>query len=391
MLDLVAWPGTSSSPVVDLAARWRLGSWSGSCRGSRPGWSWSTTSTSCSTRRSCRRPRRGRWSRATSSRRCARSSSGPTCGSARVVGHDPAAQDGRAAHPRGRDGAASLRPAAARARLGLAGAAGAGPLRARDRLQEPRRRDLAAQPRDRDAGGSQRDRGRRRVATSCSPTSSSAAATPASRRWPSCRTSPPTRSRAIRAPACTGCAGSWSRRADRVLPEIDAELAEYALRELRGRGIDIRLGTTLEEVRADSARLSTGETLPTRTVVWTAGVAPHPSLRRLSRAARRARARAGRRPPAGEGHGLGLGDRRLRRGAGPARRPLPADRPARGAPGPGRRPQHRRRARDRHGAALRVPRQRRLRQSRPLQGGRARSATAPSAASPPGGWHGPTT
>jgi NADH:quinone reductase (non-electrogenic) len=69
---------------------------------------------------------------------------------------------------------------------------------------------------------------------------------------------------------------------DRVLPEIDAELADYALRELRGRGIDIRLGTTLEEVRADSARIATGETLPTRTVVWTAGVAPHPSLRQLS-------------------------------------------------------------------------------------------------------------
>jgi NADH dehydrogenase len=69
---------------------------------------------------------------------------------------------------------------------------------------------------------------------------------------------------------------------DRVLPEIDAELAEYALRELRGRGIDIRLGTTLEELGADRARLSTGEVLPTRTLVWTAGVAPHPSLRRLN-------------------------------------------------------------------------------------------------------------
>jgi NADH:ubiquinone reductase (H+-translocating) len=68
---------------------------------------------------------------------------------------------------------------------------------------------------------------------------------------------------------------------DRVLPEIDAGLATYALRELRGRGIDIRLGTTLEELSATHARLSTGETLPTRTAVWTAGVAPHPSLRRL--------------------------------------------------------------------------------------------------------------
>jgi len=67
----------------------------------------------------------------------------------------------------------------------------------------------------------------------------------------------------------------------RVLPEIDPQLADYALRELRGRGIDIRLETTLEEVGPDSARLSTGETLPTRTVVWTAGVAPQPVLREL--------------------------------------------------------------------------------------------------------------
>jgi NADH dehydrogenase len=69
---------------------------------------------------------------------------------------------------------------------------------------------------------------------------------------------------------------------DRVLPEIDPQLADYALRELRGRGIDIRLETTLEEVGPDSARLSSGETLPTATVVWTAGVAPQPILRDLS-------------------------------------------------------------------------------------------------------------
>jgi NADH dehydrogenase len=69
---------------------------------------------------------------------------------------------------------------------------------------------------------------------------------------------------------------------DRVLPEIDRELAEYALRELRGRGIDIRLQTTLEEVTADSARLSSGEVLPTRTVVWTAGVKAQPILAELN-------------------------------------------------------------------------------------------------------------
>jgi NADH dehydrogenase len=68
----------------------------------------------------------------------------------------------------------------------------------------------------------------------------------------------------------------------RVLPEIDPQLAAYALRELRGRGIDIRLETTLEEVGSNSARLSSGETLPTRTVVWTAGVAPQPILKDLN-------------------------------------------------------------------------------------------------------------
>jgi NADH dehydrogenase len=70
--------------------------------------------------------------------------------------------------------------------------------------------------------------------------------------------------------------------AGRVLPEIDPKLADYAVRELRGRGIDIRLETRIEEVDAASVRLSTGETLPTRTVVWTTGVAPHPSLGSLS-------------------------------------------------------------------------------------------------------------
>jgi NADH dehydrogenase len=69
---------------------------------------------------------------------------------------------------------------------------------------------------------------------------------------------------------------------DRVLPETPADLAAYALRELRGRGIDIRLGTRLEEVGPTSATLSTGEEIPSRTVVWTTGVAPHPSLRKLN-------------------------------------------------------------------------------------------------------------
>ena len=65
---------------------------------------------------------------------------------------------------------------------------------------------------------------------------------------------------------------------DAVLPEIPPELGEYSLRELRGRGIDIRLGTSLNSMSKDSVELSTGERIPTRTVVWTAGVVAHPSM-----------------------------------------------------------------------------------------------------------------
>jgi NADH dehydrogenase len=68
---------------------------------------------------------------------------------------------------------------------------------------------------------------------------------------------------------------------DRVMPEIPADLADFATRELRGRGIEIRTGTTLERVDGHSATLSGGEVIPTRTVVWTAGVKPHPVVARL--------------------------------------------------------------------------------------------------------------
>jgi len=63
---------------------------------------------------------------------------------------------------------------------------------------------------------------------------------------------------------------------DRVMPEISPSLASFATGELRRRGIEIRTGTTLDEVTAVSARLSDGETVPTHTVVWTAGVRPTP-------------------------------------------------------------------------------------------------------------------
>jgi NADH:ubiquinone reductase (H+-translocating) len=66
--------------------------------------------------------------------------------------------------------------------------------------------------------------------------------------------------------------------APRILPEIPTRLGEYAARELAGRGVDIRVGTTLASLDARAATLSDGTRLPTRTLVWTAGVRAHPQL-----------------------------------------------------------------------------------------------------------------
>src|SRR4051794_16989508 len=63
---------------------------------------------------------------------------------------------------------------------------------------------------------------------------------------------------------------------ERLMPEISESLASFAGAELRRRGIELRLDTTIERVSSDSVELSTGEIVPTRSVGWTAGVEPHP-------------------------------------------------------------------------------------------------------------------
>jgi NADH:quinone reductase (non-electrogenic) len=68
---------------------------------------------------------------------------------------------------------------------------------------------------------------------------------------------------------------------ERVMPEVAPSLAAFAQRELRGRGIEIRTQTRIAEVTDRSVLLDDGVTIPARTVVWTAGVKPHPVVARL--------------------------------------------------------------------------------------------------------------
>ena len=70
--------------------------------------------------------------------------------------------------------------------------------------------------------------------------------------------------------------------APRILPDIPPPLGEYAAAELRKRGIEIHVETTLQSVTADSAVLGDGTRIPTSMLVWTAGVAPNPVLREWS-------------------------------------------------------------------------------------------------------------
>ncbi|WP_254407218.1 NAD(P)/FAD-dependent oxidoreductase [Streptomyces sp. GMY02] len=65
---------------------------------------------------------------------------------------------------------------------------------------------------------------------------------------------------------------------DRILPEVGDEMGRYAVRELRARNIDVRLETRLDSCEDRVAVLSDGARFRTRTVVWTAGVKPHPVL-----------------------------------------------------------------------------------------------------------------
>jgi NADH dehydrogenase len=63
--------------------------------------------------------------------------------------------------------------------------------------------------------------------------------------------------------------------------ETSPSLAQFTQAQLRGRGIEVKLSTTVERVSADAIELSDGEIIPARTVCWTAGVKPVAVVERL--------------------------------------------------------------------------------------------------------------
>jgi NADH dehydrogenase len=61
-----------------------------------------------------------------------------------------------------------------------------------------------------------------------------------------------------------------------VLGTFSSSLRLDAERELRRRGVEVRLGRSIVSVDAGAARLDDGTVIPTRTVVWAAGVKANP-------------------------------------------------------------------------------------------------------------------
>ncbi|MFG2085639.1 MULTISPECIES: NAD(P)/FAD-dependent oxidoreductase [unclassified Spirillospora] len=65
----------------------------------------------------------------------------------------------------------------------------------------------------------------------------------------------------------------------RILPEVGPEMGRWTAEALRRRGIEVKLDTLLESAEGRHIVLSDGDAFDAGTLVWTAGVKPHPVLK----------------------------------------------------------------------------------------------------------------
>lgn len=61
-----------------------------------------------------------------------------------------------------------------------------------------------------------------------------------------------------------------------LIPAMEPRLRLYADERLRDRGVDVRFGARVAEVLSDRVRLASGNEIPSRTIVWTAGIRGDP-------------------------------------------------------------------------------------------------------------------
>ncbi|MGQ0602420.1 MAG: NAD(P)/FAD-dependent oxidoreductase [Anaerolineales bacterium] len=68
---------------------------------------------------------------------------------------------------------------------------------------------------------------------------------------------------------------------DRILPELSAPLAAYALKQMAARGVTFKLKARLTDYVPEKVTLNPAEEIAAHTLVWTAGTTPNPLLNSL--------------------------------------------------------------------------------------------------------------
>jgi NADH:quinone reductase (non-electrogenic) len=107
-----------------------------------------------------------------------------------------------------------------------------------------------------------------------------------------------------------------------VLGPFSDRAHEYAAKVLQRDGVELRLGTSVKEIREDRAVLSDGTTIPTHCVIWGGGIMAAPLA-----------GKAGRSPASRGCTPWGISPTSPRRTAGPS----PSSAPSHSSPGSGRR------------------------------------------------------
>ena len=69
--------------------------------------------------------------------------------------------------------------------------------------------------------------------------------------------------------------------APKLMPELGDKLGATALDVLRKRGIEVSLGVSIAEAGEESVKFTDGRVIPSRTLIWTAGVAASPLIATL--------------------------------------------------------------------------------------------------------------
>jgi hypothetical protein len=67
-----------------------------------------------------------------------------------------------------------------------------------------------------------------------------------------------------------------------ILPELGPKLGAAAMNVLQSRGVEVRLGVTVASADAMSVQLTDGTDVPSRTLVWGAGVVASPLAAQVS-------------------------------------------------------------------------------------------------------------